>query len=539
MLADSSPLALASVVLRRGMGVRSIHAIHAANCPRRPAIVDQHRTIDYGQLDAEIDALARALVRDGVRKGQPVGLLMENRSEYVVAWMALTRLGIASAHLGTSSTGAELQPLIERTGIVRVFVSASTRERAAKLAADHPQLGLRLIDVDPPATERSPACASYHAWVQAHRSGDAVTPLSREAGSAASVVYTSGTTGRPKGAVRDLQSVGAMELLRIVERLPVRAGDRHLVVAPLYHSGAQAFTLIMSSLASTLVLVDRFDAPKVAQLMADEQIESTFMVPTMLRRLLDLPKETLKRCPTPHLRAIVSGAAPFSVGLRRRAIAHYGAKTIFDFYGATELGWVTLASGYDMISRPGTLGRALAGQQIKIVDESGRSLPSGQVGKIYTRSAQHMHGYLNDAAATEEVSDAGWATVDDLGYLDEDGHLFLTGRARDMVISGGVNVYPVEIENVLSQHPTVRDVAVIGLPDPQWGERVTAVIVPGENFHEELIDAWVRTRLAKAKWPRQWVVVDALPRNPTGKVLKRQLVERLGDPTPVGGPATS
>ncbi len=516
-------LATLPVAFRQGLGVRSMHSIHAAATPGRPAIVDRHRRLDYAQLDAEIEASARLLHDHGARRGEPVGLMMENRAEYVVLWMALSRLGIATAHLSTSARPGELAPLLERTRIRRVFVSPSTASVAMQVAREHPQLGLQLYHVGPTPP---PSTEPYHELMRA-RLGQAAPPRQR-AGEAASVVYTSGTTGRPKGAVRDLGSLGAMELLRILDRLPLHNGDRHLVVAPLYHSGAQVFTLINTALACTLVLLDRFDATNAAELMWRERVNSVFMVPTMLQRILDLPPQVHARHPTPELRAIVSGAAPFDEGLRRRAIERFGAGAIFDFYGATELGWVTLADGHEMLARPGTLGRALGGQQLRVVDPAGNPVEPGTIGKIYTRSAQHMRGYLRDAAATEEIRDGGWATVDDLGYLDDDGHLFLTGRARDMVISGGVNVYPVEVENELSQHPSVHEVAVIGLPDPQWGERLTAIIVPAPGFDVAQLDTWARQRLAKAKVPRRWETIDVLPRNPTGKVLKRALRDRFG-----------
>ncbi|MCX4239690.1 class I adenylate-forming enzyme family protein [Paraliomyxa miuraensis] len=524
-------LALAAVAVRRGLDVRSMHALHAAAAPGRTALVDAHRRLDYATLDAEIDAIALALHEDGARRGEPVGMLMENRCEYVATWMGLTRLGIACAHMGTSSTPDELEPLLQRSRIRRLFVSDATWPTADAVARAHPELGLRLFHVGSPQAPAPHGASSYHALVRTCLGRPLPSPRGRS--ESASVVYTSGTTGRPKGAVRDLAALGAMELLRILERLPLRMGDRHLVVAPLYHSGAQAFVLINTALGATVTLMDHFDAARALDLLSQERIHSTFMVPTMIRRILDLPPEHHAHRPTPALRAIVSGAAPFGAALRQRAIARFGARTIFDFYGATELGWVTLASGEDMLERPGTLGQPLAGQELRVVDEQGRTLPSGEVGKIYTRSGQHMRGYLEDGArgverAPGELTEPGWITVDDLGYLDEDGHLFLTGRARDMVITGGVNVYPVEVESVLSQHPRILDVAVLGVPDEEWGERLLAVVVPGEGFDPDEATAWARARLARAKVPRRWETIDVLPRNPTGKILKGTLRDRFG-----------
>jgi acyl-CoA synthetase (AMP-forming)/AMP-acid ligase II len=522
--ASGNPLVLAEAALRRGMGVRTMHAIHAAASPGRLALVDAHRSLDYAGLNAEIDAIAAALHDDGARRGAPVGLMLENRSEYVAAWMGLTRLGIACAHLGTSTTAAELVPLLARSGIGRLLASDATWPAAEAAARELPEL--RLFHVGPPGQAAPAGARSYHALVRAF--AGRATPTTTGAVDSASVVFTSGTTGRPKGAVRDLAALGAMELLRVLERLPLRVGDRHLVVAPLYHSGAQAFVLLATALGSTVVLMDHFEAGRALDLLSQERIHSAFMVPTMIRRVLELPPAQHARRPTPGLRALVSGAAPFGAGLRARAIERFGAGVIFDFYGATELGWVTLADGHEMLARPGTLGRPLAGQEIRVVSEDGRTLPPGEVGKIYTRSRQLMRGYLGDEAGTKEIQDRGWVTVDDLGYVDADGHLFLTGRARDMVISGGVNVYPIEVESVLSQHPCIRDVAVLGLPDEEWGERLLAVVVPGEGFDVEEANAWARARLAPAKLPRRWALVEAVPRNPTGKILKGVLLERFG-----------
>ncbi len=525
---SGSPLTLAEAAVRHGLGIRTMHAIHAAASPGRPALVDAHRSLDYAGLHAEIDAIAVGLHDDGARRGEKVAMLLENRCEYVAAWMGLTRLGIACAHLGTSSTASELPPLLARSGIRRVLVSDATWPVAETMRREHPELGLRFIHVGRPDQPPPEGAVSYHALVRAGLG----RPLPAATGTidASSVVYTSGTTGRPKGAVRDLAALGAMELLRVLEHLPLRVGDRHLVVAPLYHSGAQAFTLLNTALGATVVLMDHFDAARALDLLSHERIHSAFMVPTMIRRILDLPAEHHARRPTPGLRALVSGAAPFGTALRERAIARFGAGAIYDFYGATELGWVTLCNGHEMLERPGTLGRPLAGQEVRVVGADGRAVPAGEVGKIYTRSGQLMRGYLDEEASSDGIGQLereGWVTVDDLGRVDAAGYLFLTGRARDMVITGGVNVYPAEVENVLAQHPSIDDVAVLGIADEEWGERLVAVVVAAEGFDPEEVTAWARTRLAKAKVPRRWEVVEVLPRNPTGKVLKGVLRERL------------
>ncbi|HWB73554.1 MAG TPA: AMP-binding protein, partial [Nannocystaceae bacterium] len=507
------------------LGVRTMHALHAAADPERIAMVDERRAVSYRDIDREIDAVASVL-RDhlGASRNMPVAVMMENRLEYAITWFALFRLGITCAHVGRHSTADELEFLLDKSGARVVVVSETTFAPVDEVMRRRPELDLRVLRAGEGPSR--PRVWSYDAAVDRQlASGTAAMHVEKVPSE--NVVYTSGTTGKPKGAVRDMGAFGATELMRVLERLPLHTGDRHLVCAPLYHSSGQVFTLLNTALGSTIHLLERFDAEDALRRMSQDGINNLFMVPTMIQRVLDLPEHVHMRWPTPELRVLISGAAPFNTALRERAIARFGAQKIFDFYGATELGWVTLLDGTEMLARPGTLGRAIAGQEIGIFDNLGKRLPPGEIGRVYTRSAQLMVGYLRDRAASEEGKLADWLTVDDLGYLDRDGYLFLTGRARDMVISGGVNLYPVEIENALSKHPAIADVAVIGVPDAEWGERLVAVVVPtSDGFDAEAVRQWARGSLAPAKIPRQFELCEELPRNPTGKVLKRELVDR-------------
>lgn len=525
--AGEHPLQVAAVALRRGVGVRSLHSIHAAAVPERCAMVDARRSLNYREIDAEIDAVA-AVLRDhlGASRGVPVAIMMENRIEYAVTWFALFRLGITCAHVGRHSTVDELEFVLDRSGARVLAVSEQTAPVARALLRRRPDLDLRVLRAGPDdAHDRH--MVDYDAAVARQR--DSPGSLHVERGPSDNVVYTSGTTGKPKGAVRDMGAFGANELLRVLERVPLRSGGVHLVCAPLYHSSGQVFVLLNTALGATIHLQERFEPEATLSQMSRLGVDNVFMVPTMIQRVLELPDDAFARWPTPALRVLVSGAAPFHTGLRRRAIDRFGAATIFDFYGATELGWVTSIAGPQMLTHPGSLGRALAGQEIGIFDDGGRRLPPGEIGRVYTRSAQLMLGYHRDAAATDDSRMGDWLTVDDLGYLDRDGHLHLTGRARDMVISGGVNLYPVEIEDVLAKHPDIADVAVIGVPDAEWGERLVAVVVAGPaGVDADEVRSWARDHLAPAKIPRQFERVDVLPRNPTGKVMKRELEARFG-----------
>ena len=507
------PRRFAAAVFEGGTGVRSLHAIHAALDPDRLAFVDERRRCTYAEANAEIDALGTTLrERWGVGGDAPVAVCMENRVEYALLWFALFRLGVPCVHLSRFGTADELVALVERSGACVLVGSQRTRAVVHAVVERLPRCALLDVDATGPA--------GYAAATRpVHR------PAYGAAGHSHNVVYTSGTTGRPKGAVRNFGAFGPRTLLEILERLPMRRGDTHLVVAPLYHSGAQVFTLLAVALGNTIVFAPVFEPEATLAHLHAYGVDTVFMVPTMLRRIVELPQACFEAHPASP-RAIVCGAAPFLHPLRTTAIERFGASAIFDIYGATELGWVTLVDGAEMLRKPGSLGRPIPGQEIAILDADGRRLPPGTVGQVYTRSPQRMDGYLADEASTSAIERGGWLTVDDLGRLDAEGSLFLTGRARDMVISGGVNVYPVEVERVLLGPPQVDDVAVIGIPDERWGEHLVACCV-GRTVEDDILITWAKEQLAPYKVPRRWVWMEALPRNPTGKVLKRTLVETL------------
>jgi len=509
---------VARVVARGGLNVKTIHAVHARQVPERVAIVDARTALTYAEVDRALNRIARALASIGIQRGARIILCMENRAEYLLFWFAGFRSGVATVHASYRSTPEELAYLADHSNARAIVCSSKTAPAVRGLL----ELGHKLEVVVVDDVALTPRQHAYPDWARPFPD-DLFEPGRDARGD--NVVYTSGTTGKPKGAVRNFTNAGIFEISRIGERLPIRAGERHLVVSPLYHSGAQAFVAMMTSLGASIYLREHFDPEDALDALSRWCIHSVFMVPTMIQRVLDVEPEVDTRYPTPCLRALVCGAAPFPDALRRRAIDRFGAGNLFDFYGATELGWITLINGTEMLERPGSVGRPLSGHELCIRDSAHRELPAGEVGTIWVRTEQTMEGYINDSGDTDDPTNEGWITVDDLGFLDEDGYLYLAGRDRDMVISGGVNIYPVEIEEVLCHHPDVRDVAVIGVPDPEWGEKLVGFVVGGAPVDE--LERYGRERLASFKVPREWVFVDELPRNPTGKVLKRELRERL------------
>ncbi len=518
--------AAARVAASHGLNAGMLHALHASTHPARVAIVDARRSLTYADANAEINQLANALrATAALSPGDAIAIAIENRAEYLVAWFAAMRLGVRVVHAGSHATAEELLHMARRSG-ARVFIASDATIAAARVVqAQLPERDVRIVTCSPLVPRDGER--SYESLVE---NGDTRFPSTNGA-RGESVVFTSGTTGAPKGALRDFSVFGPQELARILDRLPLAFGDRHLVAGPLHHSAPQIFALLHSALGGTLYLSPRFDAEATLRALSERRIHSVFLVPTMLRRILDLPETVQRAAPTPELRAVIVGSSEFGHDLRREAIARFGPRHVFDFYGATELGWVTLVRGDEMLARPGTVGRPLAGQEVRILDDRGTALPPRVPGVIAVRNAQTMLGYVRDARATEDARRGEWCTVEDIGWLDGDGYLYLSGRAQDMVKSGGVNVYPAEVERVLAEDPQVREVAVIGVPDREWGERLVAVVVPKSGaFDPASAKNRARVRLSPAKVPREWHAIEELPRNANGKVLKAQLRAMFAPP---------
>jgi fatty-acyl-CoA synthase len=338
------------------------------------------------------------------------------------------------------------------------------------------------------------------------------------------IIYTSGTTGVPKGASRSWKDTDLFSVADMMTLTGMRSDDRHLVVCPLYHSAAQAFVKMMTGLGATIVLADKFDAEEALAIIEKEKISSAFMVPTMLVRINGLDAAVRNKYDCSSLRWVMSGAAPLATSTAKRFQDHFGP-ILHNFYGATETGTVTHAGPEDHTSRPGTVGQALRGNEIRIIDEEGEEVRTGEVGELYVRNGMIIGGYHKNPEATQSSIRDGFFSVGDLARMDEDGFLFLASRKHDMVISGGVNIYPREIEEVLHAYPGVVETAVIGIPDDEWGEALQAFVVaePGVTLTSEEILSHCKAHLAGFKQPRSVIFLDELPRNPTGKILKREL----------------
>jgi acyl-CoA synthetase (AMP-forming)/AMP-acid ligase II len=496
---------------------------HAANSPHRAAVVDAQtgRTMSFSELDRAIDQAVGLLGALGVRRGESVLIMVKNCPELLVLQMAASRLGAAAVAVSWRSTAGELSYLLENSG-ARVLFFSSDRDEAVRGCPAFAQAG-----GSPRAVAVGGDVPGFVGFDELLSAAPPTASFESESGEASLVIYTSGTTGKPKGAVRRFDRRATLPILGFLTETPFRVGQRHLVVCPLYHATAFAFVGLSFVLGNTVVLLD-FEPQAFLDALERHRIHHAAVVPTQLYRTLELGLGAIRARDTSSLLAFFSGGAPLSGALASRVMDAFGDK-LFNFYGATETGLVTLAKPHDLRVAPGTIGRELAGNAVRLLDEEGRDVPLGEVGELYVKSGNLVAGYHANDAATAEATREGFFSVGDLARRDARGYLFIEGRKRDMIISGGVNVYPREIEAVLALHPQVGDAAVVGVPDPEWGERVHAFVEAraGASIDLASLRSHCRERLAGPKRPREFTVVDSLPRNPTGKILKRELRQRV------------
>jgi len=448
-----------------------IYRVHGRNSPSKPALIWRGRTMTWAELDERIDRFSAGLQRRGIGRKESIVLMLHNRPECVELGGAAARCGAAAVTVSWRSTAKELTYLVNHSGargiviepeLLPVLEEASPELSDAVLSnvfvvgsSSVPSSKLKITPLDALLEERPRD-------LTADGGGD---------DDAAVVVYTSGTTGKPKGAVRKFPKDTIQAAMRFINETPMRVDDVHLVACPLYHSTAFGFLSLSHLLGATAVLMDEFKAEPFLELVQRSSVPSAAMVPTMLHRVLELPEEVRNRYDTRSLRIVFAGGAPLPARLAIDFMDAFG-DVIYEFYGATETGLVTLAKPEDLRAAPGTIGKAIPGNDIRLLDDRKRDVPTGEVGELYVKNKLLVAGYHKDEAATLSSMVDGYFSVGDLARRDRDGRYFIEGRKRDMVISGGVNVYPAEVEGVLEQHPDIGEVAVVGVPDREWGERV-------------------------------------------------------------------
>ncbi len=460
-----------------------------------------------------------ALLALGAHRGDRIAWCGPNSLEVVTTLHASRKAGLTSVPVSYRFNATEMQYVIDNSDATVVVVDA---EQAPLVASVRDELSkvknVLVFGGDTPA-----GCVDWTEFVGA-QSDAPPEEADPDAGAAGStMIYTSGTTGKPKGAMRTGTDAGAIGAL--LGRLDLLQPDPvHITTGPLYHSGPLSFALFAHALGGTIVVLRKFDPSAWLQLVKEHRVTDTFTAPTQLKRIVALPPGELARADLSSMRTLIANAAPVPYALKQELIEKLGDGFLYEVYGSTELGVVTVLAPADQLRKPGSCGTTYGPIEVRIVRDDGSEAPVGEAGELFIRTTLEMDGYHHtDEHLAQHGAD--WKSVGDVAYLDDEGYLFICDRKKDMIISGGVNIYPAEIEAVIHEHPAILDVAVLGIPDDEWGERVHTMVQPRADATLDLdeLRAFVEERVGGYKRPRDYEVRDELPRTDSGKLLKRVL----------------
>lgn len=498
--------------------------VHAATRPNHPAVIMGlgGEVVTYGDLEARANRLARLLRRRGLQPGDGIAVLLPNQARFFEVTWAAQRAGLYYTPVNRHLTADEVAYVVNDSGARAVV----TTRLLADVVRAPPRVALRLA-MDGTVEGWEP----YEDAV----AREPATPLP-DASEGSEMLYSSGTTGRPKGIRRPLAGLPLGDSASVHVQIALGLGRLYaaderavyLCPAPLYHGAPLVTSMAMQRLGATVVLMERFDPVEALRLIERHRVTHAFFVPTMFVRLLKLPEEERRRYDLSSLRWATHAGAPCAVEVKRQMMAWWGP-VLYEYYAGTENVGSTTIGPEEWLAHPGSVGRPTT--EVHVVGEDGEEVPPGVPGTIYFAGGVDF-AYHNDPEKTASIRHPrGWRTLGDVGWVDEESWLYLTDRAIDMIVSGGVNIYPREVENVLVLHPEVADVAVLGVPDAEFGEAVKAVVQPvdlagaGPALATELI-AYCRERLAAFKCPRSVDFEPALPRDPNGKLYKRRLKDR-------------
>jgi len=468
------------------------YAMRAVREPRRAAVIDPEGTLTNADVDRMTTALAAYLLEEGIEAGQPVGLLCRNDRSFVLSLVALVKVGATVVLLNTGSAAPEVAGVVESEGLVAIVHSPSLADRV-------------------PEGVRAYSAGDFAALAEEYGTARPRAPKEQ----ATFVILTSGTTGRPKGA-RRAPPTSLEPAVALLQAIPFKARETTVVAAPLFHAWGFLQWMVGLTLGSTVVLTGSFDAEATLRAVEEHQATAIVAVPVMLRRLLavETPYDTSS------LRVVAVSGSALPPDVATAFLDRFG-DVLYDLYGSTEVAWAAIAGPSDMREAPGSVGRPPYGTTVAVLGADGEPLPTGETGRIFVGSAMTIESYTS--GDSKEVRD-GLVSTGDLGHLDADGRLYVSGREDDMIVSGGENVFPQPVEDVLSALPSVADVAVVGVPDDEWGQRLRAYVVRADSSltEDDVRDA-VKRSLARHYVPRDVVFTDALPRNEAGKVLRRRL----------------
>jgi fatty-acyl-CoA synthase len=488
-------------------------SVAAARHGDRPGVVDERGSLTFGELGARSDALAVGMRARGVGEGDTIGILCRNHRGFLDITFGAAKLGARALYLNTDFAGPQLRDVCARENVSLLVHDEEYRDLVAPIAARHGTLlGW---------TDGEPGDGTLEAVIGENMGMVAPMPARRSQ----VVLLTSGTTGTPKGAPRhtgrSLSPVGA-----ILSKVPFRARESTYMAAPMFHALGFAETIVAIGLGDTVVCRRRFKPEVALDDVASHRCTALIVVPVMLQRMVGLIEDEPARFDTSSLRIVLVAGSQLEAELARRALRAFG-DTIYNFYGSTEVAWATFATPEDLRAAPGCVGRPPFGTIVKLFDQDGAPvLGSNCTGRIFVGNGFHFEGYTG--GGHKEVID-GLMSTGDVGHFDADGRLFIDGRDDEMIVSGGENVFPGEVEELLVTHPAIEEAAVVGVEDVEWGQRLAAFVVVrgGRQLSEDEVKEFVKANLARYKVPREVEFIDELPRNPTGKVLKRELRARL------------
>jgi acyl-CoA synthetase (AMP-forming)/AMP-acid ligase II len=506
---------IAATMRGEGMGMTVGFASAAQRCPDRPGLVDELGTLTWRQLDERINALGAALQELPSGTPEVVGIMCRNHRGFVESVVAVNRIGSDVVLLNTSFAGPSLAEVVNREGVDAVIYDEEFTETVDRALADRPD-----------ATRVVAWTGGQHELTVENLITDHPGRRPRRSGrKGRMILLTSGTTGTPKGANQTGGNAGIGTLKAILDRTPWRAEESIVIVAPMFHAWGFSQLIFAAPMACTVVTRRKFDPEATLDLIDRHRATGLAVVPVMFDRIMELPTEVRNRYNCKSLRFAAASGSRMRPDVVIAFMDQFG-DVIYNNYNATEAGMIATATPQDLRAAPDTAGRPAGGTEIRILDKEFNELPTGEVGTIYVRNDTQFEGYTS---GTTKDFHAGFMSSGDVGYLDDAGRLFVVGRDDEMIVSGGENVYPIEVEKTLAAHPEVAEAAVIGVDDEQYGQRLAAFVVlaPGGSATVDTLKQHVRDNLANYKVPREIAVLDELPRGSTGKILRNELLSRV------------
>src|SRR4051794_13985748 len=507
VLAPSRPdrlVAAVNAILRFGITPAAGYTAAAARYPDDVAIIDESGTLTFREVNERSNAIAHALADDGVNEGDAVAIMARNHRGWVESVVACSKLGAHALFLNTSFSGPQLTDVLEREKPKAVVYD----EEFAEVIAEGGKRRKRYVAWHEPGTRRTDP--TLDELIAGGDTSSVVAPASE----GKAIILTSGTTGTPKGASRSMPK-SLDPVAALLDRIPLHARERTMIAAPLFHAWGYAHFLLGVGLTSTLVLKRKFDPEATLSLTAQHECTALVVVPVMLQRILALDDEVLQRYDLSKLRVVPVSGSALPGAVSNKWMDLFG-ENLYNLYGSTEVAWATIATPEDLREAPGTAGKIPQGTTVRIYDDDGNVLESpGETGRIFVANDVQMEGYTGGGG--KDVID-GLMSSGDVGHFDDTGRLFIDGRDDDMIVSGGENVFPAEVEDLLQGHEAVEEAAVFGVDDEEFGQRLKAVVVTrkGRDASEQELKDYVKRNLAGYKVPREVAFMDELPRTSTG-----------------------